>query len=316
MIIEHLKNKIKTSSKGNIGNNFFHYKFSDFNKPLIITFPPKKTTTINNNLVPWGYSFLSKNYPNVLSFDSTVEDDYFLEPEFIQFIQKLSPFIKGFSYNLGYAFSKGGFNIGAFAKNLNITDMILVHPVSSKDERIVPWDTRPSTKKLRHLNWDSGFNDISVDNIQGFVIYDPIAKIDKLHAQRFKGLRHFYIFGMGHGQGIEYLAKNSLLLKTVLDDYIFENKKIDSVKFRTEAKKIRKSHIYKRIIKEKLVSKIKKSIMLNDIEINAIRDAALEMEHSNTPLATKLITIAKKQRPHGPLINKKYQELIEKGKST
>lgn len=330
MIFEKLES-INTLPQGGyeiIDNVYCFYKIYDIKKPIIITFPPapeknEKILTpneVNINTPPWGYNFLTRFDVNIISFSHLVENHYFNSKAFCDFIYKLSPYLSPFPSRLGYSFSKGGFAIGTYAEVLGLDHALLVHPVSTKNLKKVPWDKRTSSQLAQKYNWEGTHSDINLGNCKGYILLDPTVKIDVNHADRFIGFKKINIFALSHCTGIRFLAKHSNLLKDILPAFI-QTGKLDFKKLRKNTRLLRYQGRYydtmlKHVKKETARNKIKRAqdkykkltLGLTAKEIDTLKDAAITLENINFDLAKSLIEIAYKKRPNGHFIKQKYNE--------
>lgn len=317
---------------GTIADMHYKYRISDFNKPIIITFPPNRDK-INNDpsIDPFNYKFLLRYDVNILCFGvlGSHKDNYFINPDFSHFIEKLGKKLGVFKLRLGYANSKGGFGIGAYAEALKLDHAILFHPVSTKNIELVPWDNKSTTKESQHLDWSGPYGDVNMGKCKAYIIYDPLDKIDVNHAKRFPNSSHIKLYGYGHSQGYYFLAKHSNVIKDLIFDFI-HTQTVDVKKLRKNAKLLRTMSFYfeqllkikpnnKKLIKEKdrldkiVEFKIKEE-KNNNNKIEFFRNLAIKLEKTDLEASLNLMLMAKELRPNGPIINKKIKEYRERKK--
>ncbi|MEZ8252996.1 hypothetical protein AB6C79_09745 [Vibrio splendidus] len=219
-ILEKIEDKVfPFSTKDVIDDVFCCSCIRDTNSPLVITFSNAKEVTYQNDLTrydysPWAFDFLISNNFNVISFSSINKENWYRSEIFHDFIESLSPLLKVFPERIGYGGSMGGYAASAFSNVLGLERLVLYNPISSLHEKLTPWETRFLFAK-RELNWDSRYNDGAVSHSKGFIIYDPLFKLDRLHAKRYK-LKGIRIYGVGHGVP-RHLANLGLLKKTALE---------------------------------------------------------------------------------------------------
>lgn len=322
-------NQVETGY-GAVADMHYKYKIFDFNKPIIITFP-HNIDKINNDpsIDPYSYKFLLRYDINVLSFGvlGSHKENYFINPEFAKFIEQLGEKLSNFKLRLGYANSKGGFGIGAYAEALNLDYALLFHPVSTKNIELVPWDDKSTTKESQHLDWSGPYGDVNMGKCKSYIIYDPLEKIDVNHAKRFPNSSHIKLYGSGHSQGYSFLAKHSNVIKDLLFDFI-HTQTVDIKKLRNNAKLIRVMSFYfeqllkakpnnKMLLKEKnrldkIVEFKKRDGKINEKNVNFLRDLSVKLEKTDLESSLKLMLMAKELRPHGPFINKKIKEYKER----
>lgn len=327
-LIKHLKEDIiKGEGIEIIGDTFIKYKLVSKNRPLIITFPHDGnpfnhvTGEIDEKTPCWGFDYLSKLDINVLSFGTITQNNYFLNNELVKYLECISNLLDIFPERLGYAFSKGGFGIGAYNRLLKIDRSLLIHPVSTKKLDIVfEWDTRPTTKTAQKNDWEKKYNDVNPSYGTGYILFDPTNNIDVRHASRFSHLHPIKIYGLSHGVGINYLASNTSFLKYLVNNFI-ENKPFNFKLLKHYKRRLRINDFYFKSLISKTKSGTRKAYLqkqlklitqykntLTEQEIDSLRDSAIAIEAYNLPLAIKLMTIASKQRPGGLFIKKKLEE--------
>ena len=331
-LLDNLELNKENFGGGVVADMYYKYRVSDFNKPIIITFPPNREKVINDpELSPFNFDFLCRYDVNILCFGvlGAHSENYFMHPDFSDFIEKLGVALTPFTTRLGYANSKGGFGIGAYANALQLDHAILFHPVSTKKIDLVPWDNRPTTKHAQHLDWSSKYNDVDLGKCKGYVVYDPENKIDVMHANRFNNLKHIKIHGFGHGTGYYFLATNSDVIKEMLNDFLYKQK-IDMLKVRKKTKLLRFTSAYfTKLLDRKPNNKVllKNQKRLNTFihsplmqtpntiskkEVDAIRDAAIALESIDIEKSMSLMKVVFRIRPDGPLIKRKMIEYKKK----
>lgn len=330
-ILEVLKNAdLSTVQNGQdtVADMYYRYKIKDLNKPIVITFPPNREKINNNpNITPFNFNFLCRYDINILCFGvlGAHKNNYFMHPEFSAFIEKLGVALKPFKIRLGYANSKGGFGIGAYANALKLDHAILFHPVSTKNIALVPWDNQATTKASQHLDWSGPYGDVNMGECKGFVIYDPLNPIDVKHANRFPNLKHIKMYGYGHSQGYYFLAQHSDLIKEMLNGFI-NKQEVDITNLRKKGKLLRTTSYYytkllekkpqnKTLLKsreklEKLVTspQVKPIKKQSEKNINTIRDSALALEKISVEKALNLMKIALELSPKDSFIINKVNE--------
>jgi hypothetical protein len=322
----------EVSGQDSVGDMYYKYQLTSLDKPIVITFPPNRDD-INNDLSvsPFNFDFLCRFDVNIICFGvlGSHKNNFFMHPEFSKFIEVLGLALKPFRVRLGYANSKGGFGIGAYANSLGLDYAILFHPISTKNIDLVPWDTRSTTNEARHLDWTGPYSDVNLGRCTGYIIYDPRSKIDVNHANRFVNFKHIKINGFGHGRGYYFLSKHTNLIKEVIEGFLY-NQTVDIPNIRRKSKLLRFTPFYysqllakkprnEILIKNKSrLNNFIKSPAVNptgsftDEEINVLRDSALALESIDLNKALRLMKIALKIRPAGPILKKKVNEYKKK----
>lgn len=310
---------------------FVKYEFVDLNKPLLFTFSPAGTNLqqqdLHSDFAPWGYSLAQKQNVNIISFQHLGKSNWFRSRNLIFFLEQLSTLLAPFESRLGYGLSRGGFAIGAFAKLLQLDQVLLFHPVSTKNKDLVPWDDRSSTELAQQFDWQGDYHDLDLGDAQGYIIYDPTNKIDRLHAKRYPQLTHLRVFGMGHGTHATYLNKFGFY-KQVAVDFI-RHQQIDIAQFRHQTKTLRlKEDYYDCLNKANANSSHRLSLLstahnvLRDekqahvkehkktIDIQPLVDIAIKHQQNNPQDAVQLLELAQQIAPDNLLVEHKLQQLM------
>lgn len=309
---------------------FVKYEFVDLNKPLLFTFSPAGTNLqqqdLHSNFAPWGYSLAQKQNVNIISFQHLGKSNWFRSRNLIFFLEQLSSLLAPFESRLGYGLSRGGFAIGAFAKLLQLDQVLLFHPVSTKNKDLVPWDDRSSTDIAQQFDWQGDYHDLDLGDAQGYIIYDPTNKIDRLHAKRYSQLTHLRVFGMGHGTHATYLNKFGFY-KQVAVDFI-RHQQIDIAQFRHQTKTLRlKEDYYDCLNKANANSSHRLGLLSTahnvlidekkahvkehkkSIDIQPLIEIATKHQQDSPHDALKLLEVAKKIAPDDLLVEHKLQQL-------
>tara|TARA_R110001632_G_scaffold89728_3_gene193289 strand:- start:4278 stop:5243 length:966 start_codon:yes stop_codon:yes gene_type:complete len=315
-----------------LGDVFVKYDFVDVNKPLLFTFSPAGTNVqeqdLNSDFAPWGYHLAQKQNVNVIAVQHLGKSNWFRNRNLIFFLEQLSTLLTPFNCRLGYGLSRGGFAVGAFAKLLKLNQVLFFHPVSTKNKELVPWDDRSSTDIAQQFDWQQDYHDLDLGDAQGYIIYDPTNRIDRMHAKRYKQLTHLRVFGMGHGTHATYLNKFGFY-KQVAVDFI-QHQQIDIAQFRLQTKTLRfKEDYYKSLNKanvnsahrQTLLSKAhnilidEKEVHVQEhqakIDIQPLIDVALKHQDEHPNDAIQLLEVAQQLVPDDPLIEHKIKQLEE-----
>lgn len=327
---EEQQTKLPISGEDLLGDVFVKYDFVDLSKPLLFTFSPAGTNLqvqdLHSDFAPWGYKLAQKQNVNIIAFQHLGRSNWFRSRNLIFFLEQLSTLLAPFETRLGYGLSRGGFAIGAFAKLLKLNQVLLFHPVSTKNKTLVPWDDRSSTDIAQQFDWESDYHDLDLGDAQGYIIYDPTNEIDRLHAKRYPQLTHLRVFGMGHGTHATYLSKFGFY-KQVAVDFI-RNQKIDIGQFRHQTKTLRLKEDYYDSLNQAnansshrlgLLSKAH-NVLIEEkqqhvkehqtkIDIQPLVDIAVKHQQDNPQDAVQLLEVAQQLAPDDPLIEHKLQQL-------
>ena len=309
---------------------FVKYEFVDLNKPLLFTFSPAGTNLqqqdLHSDFAPWGYSLAQKQNVNIISFQHLGKSNWFRSRNLIFFLEQLSTLLAPFESRLGYGLSRGGFAIGAFAKLLQLDQVLLFHPVSTKNKDLVPWDDRSSTDIAQQFNWQGDYHDLDIGNAQGYIIYDPTNKIDRLHAKRYPQLTHLRVFGMGHGTHATYLNKFGFY-KQVAVDFI-RHQQIDIAQFRHQTKTLRLKEDYYDCLNKANANSAHRlgllstahNVLIDEkkahvkehkktIDIQPLVEIAIKHQQDNPQDAVQLLELAQQIAPDNVLVEHKLQQL-------
>lgn len=309
---------------------FVKYDFVDLDKPLLFTFSPAGTNVqeqdLHSDFAPWGYKLGKKQNVNIISFQHLGKSNWFRSRNLIFFLEQLSPLLEPFNQRLGYGLSRGGFAVGAFANLLKLDQVLLFHPVSTKNKQIATWDDRSSTDIAQQFDWQGDYHDLDLGHAKGYIIYDPTNHIDRMHAKRYQQLTHLRVFGMGHGTHATYLNKFGFY-KQVAVDFI-GNQQIEIAQFRQQTKTLRfKEDYYKRLNRANknsahrlgLLSKAH-NIVIGEkeehvqehqaqIDIQPLIDVALKYQDKHPEDAIELLKVAQQLAPDDPLVEHKLKQL-------
>ncbi|HDZ33655.1 MAG TPA: cytosolic protein [Pseudoalteromonas sp.] len=315
-----------------LGDVFVKYEFIDINKPLLFTFSPAGTNVQEQDLhpdfAPWGYHLAQKQNVNIIAFQHLGKSNWFRNRNLIFFLEQLSTLLTPFNCRLGYGLSRGGFAVGAFAKLLKLNQVLFFHPVSTKNKELVPWDDRSSTDIAQQFDWQQDYHDLDLGDAQGYIIYDPTNRIDRMHAKRYKQLTHLRVFGMGHGTHATYLNKFGFY-KQVAVDFI-QHQQIDIAQFRLQTKTLRLKEDYYQSLNLANASSPHRLALLSTahkiladekevhvqehqakIDIQPLIDVALKHQDEHPNDAIQLLEVAQQLLPDDPLIEHKLKQLEE-----
>lgn len=162
--------------------------------PVVYTFSNAsditKTEDVNNlDYSPWGFDFVRKRGLNVISFSSFNSESWYRSREFHLWIERvLSKISSYFPYRFAYGSSMGGFGASVFADILGVEKLLLINPLSSLNKNVVPFESR--FKHGSSLDWSGQYNDGSINNATGYVVFDPLFDLDSKHAKRYANLEN------------------------------------------------------------------------------------------------------------------------------
>lgn len=311
-----------------VDNVFCRFKFVNIKLPLVVTFsnaleviPSDKA---NQDALPWGFEFVSKYKVNVLSFASLDSSNWYRSIIFHKFLEEFSIYSR-FKEIYGYGGSMGGYAVGAFNPILNFTRILLLNPISTLNENLAPWETRFAVAR-DSLNWKESYFDGASKGTPGYIVYDNLFDIDRLHATRYQGLTHLHLPGVGHA--IPAHLSNLGVIKSLFEGFLDNN-----INHYVYYRQIRKRKLYPKYYEWLLSSQNRhlteqrKSIIQRHFNalkgymgqsfssqsfdenfVFLLRDAAILLETTDELLSYKLMKVANELRPDGPLILKKLKQ--------
>ncbi|PFG57687.1 hypothetical protein ATG66_1280 [Vibrio sp. ES.051] len=328
---EEQQTRLPMSGEDLLDDVFVKYEFVDLNKPLLFTFSPAGTNIQEQDLhpdfAPWGYRLAQKQEVNIISFQHLGKSNWFRSRNVIFFLEQLSTLLKPFESRLGYGLSRGGFAIGAFAKLLKLDQVLLFHPISTKNKALVPWDDRSSTELAQQFDWEGDYHDVDLGEAKGYIIYDPTNYIDRRHAKRYPELTHLRVYGMGHGTHATYLNKFGFY-KQVAVDFI-RHQQIDIAQFRHQTKTLRLKEDYYQSLNKANANSVHRLGLLSkahnvlidekkahvkehqaQIDIQPLVEIALKHQQENPQDAVQLLEVAQQLVPDDPVVEYKLQQLL------
>ena len=323
----------------------FTFANADLNTPECVSKNKPK-----DNYKPWGFDFIKKMGVSVVSISNIGHASWYRHPDLINALKTITNFldVNHLDIRFGYGDSMGGFGVSAFSNMLKLKKCLLLYPISSLNTTLVPFVK--GYQYGRSLNWDTPYNDGSKSNCTGVIVYDPLCRGDRLHAERY-GAKYLKVRVPGLGHGCIGKLSNIGLIKRVLNDFLCD-KELLAHEYRKLAKKTRHSngyyegmlshkrmtflkkqiltinHNYEydyKVVEHKIVSlvlqkKIEDAFFLSKVydypnnHADIYRDFAIALECIDINLSHSLMKAALKIRPNGPFIKKKileYRKIVD-----
>lgn len=305
---------------------YCRYSFFDINKPVVITFSMmgKYVESENINALHdiWGHGFVAKKGINVISFCCIDKASWYLDSELADLLGKLKKLLNSFPERLGYGGSMGGFGILAYYEILNLDRVLVMNPITTLDQDLVDFETRFKVHSSR-LDWKFNYSDRASCQMNGYIVYDPLFELDKLHAKRLKGLQELKLPGVGHFMPV-HLAKLGILRWLFESFYFNLSLKEDFYKKARKRRQYPQYYSWLKSQENKYLTPRRNKIInlhqqilklkLGSVEtvprgaVNKVRDYAISLEDVDIDISLQVMKLAKNLRPHGQYISKKVRE--------
>lgn len=328
------------SASTRFGDIYCKYYLFDKKKPVVLSFSHLTAgvdeVAIGNNPSPWGFEFLLARNLNVVSF-SFIDGKYnfYRDRDLFDAIPLISNDLRFFPERLGYGISAGAYAISAFSKALNLDRILMFAPISTLKREINTWDLEAKRfLSCFDYDWADPYSDGAATTSEGYLIYDPLYYLDRLHADRYVSLNKLRMPGTGH-----YLARRLALLdmlpwtvdsflagkipekefytrlrdrKNMVEYYSWmlggENRRISPTRARVISAAMPES--VRQIYYNQSLTALSEVIRSTYQPADVLRDIALIFQGGgDIQTALALIERAHHLRPDGPFIQKKYDEL-------
>ena len=182
------------------------YVLQDETKPLVFTFDNMVSAKpMIETRSGWGVEFLRSQGFSCVSFLTTGRNWYRSR----EFRMVLNAFVNSsfdvarFPKRVAYGSSMGAYAAAAYGDLLGCEERLLIHPVSTLNSKLVPWETRNFTG--RNCNWNSAYSDSvggCVKASKVTILVDNLFDLDYRHAKRYLrngNTRFLKCSGLGHG---------------------------------------------------------------------------------------------------------------------
>lgn len=126
-------------------------------------------------------------------------------------------FFRAFAKVILTGSSMGGYAAAAFSSLVEGAVVISYNPISTLARDLAPWETGHKSGKL--CNWDGRYHDSAAEIAtarQVYILYDPMNRMDRLHAQRFSGHNVVHLATPFFGHGIPGVLLEMNILKQVM----------------------------------------------------------------------------------------------------
>lgn len=304
------------------------YFIHDTSRPLVVTFANLGALASKNDIVngtsPWGFDFVKSIGLNVLAFASCRPQNWYRSIDFFEFINRISDALPVFSERLGYGGSMGGYGVSAYANLLKLDRVLLFNPISTLNESLAPWETRFAGG--RQLDWESGAFDGAQISCPGYIVYDPLFNLDRLHALRYSSnITHLKVFGVGHA--IPKHLRDMGVLKNLVTGFFSNDIDVSLAQreFRRRRTIIRNYNwllspenqrltpkriqiigdARNRFLRKQKAISVDQTLINSDVTL--LRDSAIALEKIDLQKSYKLMKLAAEFRK-GPFIKEKLKE--------
>ncbi|MGJ8522721.1 hypothetical protein R84981_001412 [Carnimonas sp. R-84981] len=237
---------LEDTTFGFIGSIYYKSYIFDKSRPVVLTFNGLGNTPNSKNarkgISPWGFEYIKKRKYNVISFTNVSEHFcYYRDDTFLSKLEEFGEALKIFPERIGYGQSMGGYAASAFSGPLNIDRLLLLSPISTREEKLAFWDKEAKRGLFSFkYDWSGLYSDGAETKARGAIIYDPLYRLDKLHADRYTTLEKLPLPGVGH------LVSENMLRMGILDWAVtsFLEGGIDKEKFLQKSRKRRELRQY------------------------------------------------------------------------
>ncbi|MCD1619382.1 hypothetical protein K7H20_15075 [Salipiger manganoxidans] len=132
-------------------------------------------------------------------------------------------FFRAFAKVIFTGSSMGGYAAAAFSSLAEGAVVISYNPISTLARELAPWETGHKNGKL--YNWSGRYHDSAAEIAtarQVYILYDPMNRMDRLHAQRFSGPNVMHLATPFSGHGIPGVLLEMDSLKQVMREGVAE----------------------------------------------------------------------------------------------
>lgn len=311
-----------------LGNVYCKYSLLDVNAPVIVTFSSRggwvDGENKNSDSVVWGYDYILSKGLNVVSFACIDNNSWYSDQGFHDSIEELALVLSEFPKRYGYGGSMGAFAVGAFADALNLDESLLINPISTLLPCLAPFETRFQADRETSI-WDTPYSDSALNKKKGYIVYDSLFDLDKLHALRYSSKYvHLKLTGVGHKMPRHLLNLDMLdwLFSSFVSGHISEKEFYSKSKARRHytgyyqwmmgpqnkyLTKARLKVLSKYYARHRIDNGAVYSV--DDKQLNLIRDVAIKISDIDPASAIKLLSLVKDARPTGKLVSSRLSKL-------
>jgi len=173
---------------------------------------------------PWGHKFFVGEGCSVLGVIPQ-RGLWYRDPALFEALDSLRDegFFRAFAKVVFTGSSMGGYAAAAFSSLAEGAVVICYNPVSTLAPDLVPWET--GYDKGKQHNWDGRYRDSAAEIAtarQVYVLYDPMTRSDRLHAQRYSGPNVMHLATPFFGHGIPGVLLEMDRLKQVMREGVAE----------------------------------------------------------------------------------------------
>ena len=187
-----------------VGNVYCKYQLLDADRPVVVSFAHHisgvEEDKIEQSPDPWAFQYLSARSPNVVCFSFiSGKYTYYRDRNLLDALPGISSSLRLFPQRLGYGCSAGAYAVSAFSNVLRLDKILLLCPISTRLREVATWDLEAKRfLSSFDFDWEEPYADGAATESEGYVIYDPLFRLDRLHAERYTKLKKLVLPGTGH----------------------------------------------------------------------------------------------------------------------
>jgi hypothetical protein len=162
--------------------------FIDAGRKLLVTFEQRSTIMERPRAVPRGFELVSKNGWSLLSIIAE-DDTWFRDPRLFGFFDRQvdDGFFEDFDDVVFYGVREGGYAAGAYSVAAPGARVVMLRPVATLSPSIAGWDRRFLAQRKLDFTSRYGYAPDMIEAAEeAFVIFDPTAPHDAIHAALFR----------------------------------------------------------------------------------------------------------------------------------
>lgn len=163
--------------------------FIDAGRKLLVTFEQRSTIMERPRAVPRGFELVSKNGWSLLTIIAE-DDTWFRDPRLFGYFDRQvdDGFFEDFDDVVFFGVREGGYAAGAYSVAAPGARVVMVRPVATLCPSVAGWDRRFLAQRSLDFTSRYGYAPDMIEAAEeAFVVFDPTAPHDAIHAALFRG---------------------------------------------------------------------------------------------------------------------------------